>query len=315
MSQMGRERGQYRIHAVAEMTGVPSATLRAWERRYGIPSPARTTAAYRLYSDEDVELVRRLRDLCARGLAPAEAARLLKASVEGIGDASPLDPVPTDRDAFEVAIRRIEDAVATYDVQAIETEVRNALFLGSATTVFERVISPVQVRIGEAWHNGVLSIAQEHLASEILLATTRDLLRLMQRDDAPRDCLLACFVHEDHLLPLHGIAFRFAGWGFRTVLMGARTPPEALADAVRSVQPDVVALSCTIAPAPEDAPDLIRGYAEACRTTPWVVGGRGLPALAKLIEGNGGIAGWLHDPPALRTKIEDALVLRRLPQA
>ena len=37
--------GRYRIHAVAEATGVPAATLRAWERRYGIPAPVRTTSA------------------------------------------------------------------------------------------------------------------------------------------------------------------------------------------------------------------------------------------------------------------------------
>ena len=42
-------RGPYRIHVVAEMTGIPAATLRAWERRYGIPSPERTASGYRLY--------------------------------------------------------------------------------------------------------------------------------------------------------------------------------------------------------------------------------------------------------------------------
>ena len=46
--------GRYRINVVAELTGVPAATLRAWERRYGIPTPARTASSYRLYSDVDV---------------------------------------------------------------------------------------------------------------------------------------------------------------------------------------------------------------------------------------------------------------------
>jgi len=54
--------GRYRIQAVADMTGIPAATLRAWERRYGVPAPARTDASYRLYSEGDVELVRKLRD-------------------------------------------------------------------------------------------------------------------------------------------------------------------------------------------------------------------------------------------------------------
>ena len=48
---------RYRIRAVAELTGVSTATLRAWERRYGVPTPSRTASAYRLYGDEDVALV------------------------------------------------------------------------------------------------------------------------------------------------------------------------------------------------------------------------------------------------------------------
>ncbi|WP_434422398.1 MerR family transcriptional regulator [Nannocystis pusilla] len=46
--------GRYRIQSVAEMTGVSAATLRAWERRYGLPAPRRSSSAYRLYSDRDV---------------------------------------------------------------------------------------------------------------------------------------------------------------------------------------------------------------------------------------------------------------------
>ena len=49
---------RYRINAVAEMTGVPAPTLRAWERRYGIPRPGRSESSYRLYSDADVAEVR-----------------------------------------------------------------------------------------------------------------------------------------------------------------------------------------------------------------------------------------------------------------
>src|SRR5690606_34905007 len=56
-------RGRYRIQSVAEMTGVSAATLRAWERRYGVPTPRRSHAAYRLYSDQDVAIIRRVREL------------------------------------------------------------------------------------------------------------------------------------------------------------------------------------------------------------------------------------------------------------
>ena len=42
----------YRIKRVAHLTGINPATLRAWERRYGLVAPDRTGSGYRLYTDE-----------------------------------------------------------------------------------------------------------------------------------------------------------------------------------------------------------------------------------------------------------------------
>ena len=81
-SAVADDKGKYRIHAVAEMTGIPAATLRAWERRYGVPEPRRTESSYRVYSDADVELIRHVRELCEQGMAPSEAAKLVMADLE-----------------------------------------------------------------------------------------------------------------------------------------------------------------------------------------------------------------------------------------
>ena len=48
------------IKDVAEATGVAAGTIRMWEQRYGFPEPERTPAGYRLYSDDDVETLRRV---------------------------------------------------------------------------------------------------------------------------------------------------------------------------------------------------------------------------------------------------------------
>lgn len=67
--------GRFRINWVAETTGIPEATLRAWERRYSVPKPSRTPSGYRLYSQDDVAQVRRMRELCDAGISPADAAK------------------------------------------------------------------------------------------------------------------------------------------------------------------------------------------------------------------------------------------------
>ncbi|HLL49709.1 MAG TPA: MerR family transcriptional regulator, partial [Thermomicrobiales bacterium] len=58
----------YNTRAVVLRTGVPADTFRAWERRYGIPSPVRTDGNQRLYSDRDVALIAWLRDQTRTGV-------------------------------------------------------------------------------------------------------------------------------------------------------------------------------------------------------------------------------------------------------
>src|SRR4051794_7282146 len=58
----------YNIAAVARLSGVLAATLRAWERRYGYPSPRRTESNRRGYSDHDVLALRWLRERLHEGL-------------------------------------------------------------------------------------------------------------------------------------------------------------------------------------------------------------------------------------------------------
>src|SRR4051812_50169547 len=63
----------YRIKRVAQVTGINPATLRAWERRYNLIAPGRTDSGYRLYSDEDVAMLSRIKQLTDEGLTIGEA--------------------------------------------------------------------------------------------------------------------------------------------------------------------------------------------------------------------------------------------------
>lgn len=301
--------GRYRIHVVSELTGVPAPTLRAWERRHGIPTPARTSSAYRLYSDRDVEMVRRLRDLCASGIAIAEAAKQVRATIE------PPPPLETDEsDPYAMAAQRILDAVTDFNPDSIEREVARAACLGSATVIFERVYAPTLRRVGDLWHQGALSVAQEHLVSGLITDTVRGFVRLLQPSGAARRVLLACFEHEEHVIGMYGVAMRLAAWGVRVIELGARTPPDALGDAIEKVRPDAVGLSITVTPTPvERARPLVEAYAAACGKTPWFVGGAAVRTVAPFVAAHGAmvIDGEIHDA---RPQIEQMLNLRSTPR-
>ena len=77
----------YSIGAVERMVGIPAATIRNWEERYGLITPERSQGGHRLYSRGQVEQLRFVKRELARGLQPADAHRLL---AEGMKSGEPL---------------------------------------------------------------------------------------------------------------------------------------------------------------------------------------------------------------------------------
>jgi DNA-binding transcriptional MerR regulator len=68
----------YSIGAVSKLLGVPAQTLRTWQKRYGVVVPERSAGGHRLYSREQLELLRFVADQVAAGLSPADAHRVLR---------------------------------------------------------------------------------------------------------------------------------------------------------------------------------------------------------------------------------------------
>lgn len=78
----------YTIGQVSKITGVSVATLRWWEEKHGLLSPCRTARGFRLYSDSDVEEVKRIKSKSAEEKAPVRLVQgLLRSEESGHGRA------------------------------------------------------------------------------------------------------------------------------------------------------------------------------------------------------------------------------------
>lgn len=292
--------GPFRIHTVSELTGVPEPTLRAWERRYGIPKPERSASGYRLYAGSEVEQVRELRRLCDEGMAAAEAAKVVLAHRATAPAGQP------EADPHATAVSRILGAIRRFDDAELDRELRRLLFLGTAVTLLDEVMTPVLQEIGRLWHAGELSIAEEHLASQRIGTLLRDLVRLAPGALSEQTVVLGSFADDEHELGLLAMALRFSGWGLRPVFLGARTPPGAIRSAVQAMRPSLVALSVTQPPERSRARELVDDYASACGDVPWIVGGAASGAVADLVRGRGGAVA-SEDPVELRRSIRTLL--------
>lgn len=292
-----------RIQRVAELTGVPEVTLRAWERRYGIPSPERTSTGYRLYGEREVELVREMVKLGKRGLSAAQAAAKIKARSAPEAPTARA-PSPADGSGASLAVHEIVSAVERFDDDALESALGRLTFFAPPIKLLDTVLAPALVAIGEAWASGKISVAQEHFASHRLGTFMRSLLRTLPGTTSTKRVVLACFGDDEHELGLVGFAMRLADWGARPVILGARTPPSAIAEARSRLDPVLIAFSATVAPAPDvDRGALCRAYAAAAGAIPWIVGGSYASSLEGDVRAAGGaVVG--GDAQVLRARVE-----------
>lgn len=268
-----------RIAVVSARTGVPQPTLRAWERRYGVPKPHRTDSGYRLYSAREVLAVAEMRRRCDEGLPASEAARLVRADFDNKdGDAVPSSPALLD--PFVASQDAILDAIHRFDDGALDIEVRRLLMLAPPLEVLYGVVNPVLRAIGERWQAGTLTIAHEHLASQRLSTLLRDLIALSIRGTARSKALVACFDEDEHEMGALGTGLQLAVWGMRPIVLGACTPPSALKSAIVSTNPSLVALSLTYSSGSAKVRQLFSEYARACGRIPLVFGGFGAAKLA-----------------------------------
>jgi DNA-binding transcriptional MerR regulator len=235
----------YRIHIASEMSGVSEGLIRAWERRYGVLKPRRTASGYRAYTESDIEVLRRLKQLTAEGVSIAEAVKLLpqirrevKEDVEGregVIRAPQAEQVLSWR-------RDILEAAARLDQQALELVLDEAMASLPPVPFFEEVLVPLQQELGERWHQGTVTVAEEHLVTQAARQRVLTLIHQAPRR-ARRHVVCACFPLEDHELGLMGVALRFRHAGWRVTFLGARTPAEHLGRVVAALAPDLVAIS------------------------------------------------------------------------
>ncbi|MDV7400978.1 MerR family transcriptional regulator, partial [Arthrospira platensis SPKY1] len=66
----------FNLKVVIQETGIKPHTLRAWERRYGLPQPERTPGGHRLYSQRDIDIVKWLIHRQEEGLTISRAVEL-----------------------------------------------------------------------------------------------------------------------------------------------------------------------------------------------------------------------------------------------
>lgn len=268
MSAHPQEQERVRIGELSRRTGVQADTIRAWERRYGLVEPRRTSKGYRLYSSADEEVVRAMRELTAKGVAAAEAAALARRSAE----APPASLGALDPAAQAHRLRRALEAFDEEEANAILDECLAGL---SLARILDDIVPAAMAEIGSRWRDGEATVAQEHFASSVVRGRLLGLARGWGAGAGPL-ALLACLPGELHDLGLiaFGLSLRQRGW--RIAYLGADTPLETLDGATTRLRPRVVVVSAS---EPERLAAVAKELRALAMRVPVSVGGRAAAAL------------------------------------
>jgi DNA-binding transcriptional MerR regulator/methylmalonyl-CoA mutase cobalamin-binding subunit len=269
----------YRIKRVAHLTGINPATLRAWERRYNLIAPGRTDSGYRLYSDEDVAMLSRIKQLTDEGLTIGEAIARVRRTF------APLPPSAQAPELGDVR-RQMRDALLRLDRQGA-LGVYDRLGHLPPERRAEEVLLPAMREIGDLWQEARAVVAQEHFASAFVREKLAEMMGGLDTGVAPGpECVCAGAPGDLHELGLMASAVRLASAGWRVLYLGADVPMDDIGRVVADRRP---ALLCTSVVVRQD-PDSFRAFAErlraaAPRGTAVVVGGAGVPAQAAPVDG------------------------------
>jgi DNA-binding transcriptional MerR regulator len=210
----GVDAPRYTVRAVARRLGLPTATLRSWNQRYGVGPSGHSPGQHRLYTSADIAIVEQMNDLVSKGVNPASAARTaLDSATPRRADAASLLAAAFDLDTA-VGGRLLDRHIRHFGV--LET--------------WEGLVRPAFAAIGARQNDGDRCIDVEH-------ALSWTVARALQRvSNAPSDgspaLILACTAGESHTLPLEALRAALDERGHAALMLGANVPEPALIDAI-----------------------------------------------------------------------------------
>ncbi len=261
----------YTIKQAASLSGVGAPLICAWERRYGIVEPMRTAAGYRLYDDEMVARLKAMRALIEAGWSAAQAAEGIIseelpvaewAQRDGTRQRLPAITAQQGTHRLDDPVQALVDAAAVYDGATVEAALDEMFARGSFEAIIDDLVLPAAVALGEAWADGRVEVAAEHMASAAIgrrLATAYG--AAARPGDAPH-VLVGLPPGSRHELGVIAFAIALRRRAIGVLYLGADVPVASWVDAAQRSGVRAAVLAAVTeddVPAAEDVVEALEG--------------------------------------------------------
>lgn len=232
----------YNLKAVIKEVGINPVTLRAWERRYDLLKPKRTTGGHRLYSRQDIEMLKWLIDRQAEGLSISSAIEMWKSQLPEYRDRiqgvqTPVPEIGTGDSTLDNLCDRWVSACLSFDDLTANRVLDEAFAITAPEMIIDKVILKGLARVGESWYKNTVSVQQEHFTSAIAARRIHTLLTAVAPPTRPGQILAACPPGEEHDFVLLIISYLLRRRGWEVVYLGSNVPLIDLDTTIRSTSP------------------------------------------------------------------------------
>lgn len=248
---------------IERLTDIPMNTLRAWERRYGVPKPLRGPGGHRMYSETELQTLQWLRKQLSAGVSISHAIANLQAQQPTGPNLHP-----------DALVAELVAAGMALDERRVDKALSDAFAFHTVERVCVHVITPALHEIGVAWEQGRCSVVAEHFTTSLVQAQLYAVLRM---GPAPRHSPLffvACPPNELHAVPalMLTVLLRRAGW--RAMFFGADLPFEDVVQILPEMRPDLLMLSVSMTKNLTTLYDYLGGLRKNVKLPPVLLGGR-----------------------------------------
>ncbi len=250
-----------------------------WERRYGLVKPLRSANRYRTYTDDEVALLRYVKNQIDRGqtigdlVAIGRERLVANATLTARSEASEIHP-------YERLLSELIRLLDPLKREAFECRLNGAVAVIPFEEALYGILLPLQTRVGQLWHDGQLNVAVEHYVTNQVRQKLFAAMSHLPVHDKGLSVVVACPVGEFHEVGAQAAAYICASLGCQTYYLGANMPLDQLAIFCRQIDPDVILLSVTAPPPAHEWSSwlaTLRGLTASHRTV--LVGGAGAQSL------------------------------------
>ena len=201
----------FNLKVVLQETGIAADTLRAWERRYGIPMPQRTAGGHRLYSQYDIETIKWLMGRQSEGLSISRAVDLWNEHnasgadpLVGFAPSTVIAPLGTpaiylssDTSLDSLRSQWIE-ACLNFSESTAEQVLNQGFSMFPVEVICTEVLQKGMAEIGGLWYSNNASVQQEHFASGLAMRRLDALLSASPAPTLKQTVLVGCPPNEWH---------------------------------------------------------------------------------------------------------------------